>query len=312
LKPKVIITAYAHSSLAQGLEQRGYVVELHEKISHNELLDVIDQYEGMIVSTRINIDKTLLDKANSLKWIGRLGSGMEIIDVAHAKAKNIVCMSSPEGNCSSVGEHCLGLLLSLMHKINSSAIEVTAGKWIREANRGMELGGKTVGIIGLGHTGTSFAKLLSGFGVRVLAHDKYKTGFGAGHVVESTLEALLKHADVISFHLPLNEETHHYANDFFFSRLEKMPYFLNVSRGGVVDTAALISALDQRKIAAAGLDVLENEDLATYSTEEKARLQDLVMRTNVIVTPHIAGSSVEALVKMADHLLRKLDLLSAG
>jgi len=309
LKPKVIITAFAHSSLASGLEQRGYTVDVVEKISYTELSNVIGQYEGMIVSTRINIDKGMIDRAGSLKWIGRLGSGMEIIDVAHALSKNIVCMSSPEGNCAAVGEHCLGILLSLMHNIGNASNQVREGKWIREANRGIELGGKTVGIIGLGHTGSSFAHLLSGFGVRVLAHDKYRTGFGAGHVVEATLEEVVKCADVISFHLPLNEETHHYANDLFFSRLEKKPYFLNVSRGGVVDTDALIRALDQDLVAAAGLDVLENEELTKYSSVEKDRFQDLVMRSNVIITPHIAGSSQEALVKMADHLLRKLDLL---
>lgn len=309
MKPKVIITAYAHSSLIRGLEQRGYTVDVVEKISYAELASVIDPYEGMIVSTRINIDKGMIDKAGSLKWIGRLGSGMEIIDVAHALSKNIVCMSSPEGNCAAVGEHCLGILLSLMHNIGKAGNQVREGKWIREANRGLELGGKTIGIIGLGHTGTSFAKLLSGFGVRVLAHDKYKTGFSAGHVFEASLDEVVEESDVISFHLPLNEETHHYANDFFFSRLRKKPYFLNVSRGGVVDTDALIRALDQDLIAAAGLDVLENEELATYSSLEQERFQDLVMRSNVLVTPHIAGSSHEALVKMAGQLLIKLDFL---
>lgn len=218
-------------------------------------------------------------------------------------------MSSPEGNCAAVGEHCLGILLSLMHNIGNASNQVREGKWIRGANRGTELGGKTVGIIGLGHTGSSFAKLLSGFGVRVLAHDKYKTGFSAGHVVEASLDEVLKESDVISFHLPLNEETHHYANDLFFSTLERRPYFLNVSRGGVVDTDALIGALDQDLIAAAGLDVLENEEFTSYLPVEKERFQDLVTRSNVIITPHIAGSSHEALVKMADQLLRKLDLL---
>lgn len=312
MKPKVIITAFAHPFLAEGLEQRGYAVEVQEKINHAQLLNVIDQYEGMIVSTRINIDKTLLDKANSLKWIGRLGSGMEIIDVEHAATKNIACMSSPEGNCASVGEHCLGLLLCLMHKIGSSSIEVRQGKWNREANRGIELGGKTVGIIGFGHTGSSFARLLSGFGVRVLAHDKYKTGFAAGHVVEASLEEVQAFSDVISFHLPLNEETHHFANELFFTRLEKKPFFLNASRGAVVDTDALVGAIDQQLIAAAGLDVLENEDLACYSAAEEQRFHKLLMHSNVIITPHIAGSSQEALVKMAKHLLIKLDLLIGG
>ena len=307
--PKVMITAPAHPCLKEGLEQRGYQVDALEKISYQELKELIPGYEGLIVASRLPIDKSILAAAKSLKWIGRLGSGMEIIDVEQATAQHIVCMSSPDGNCASVGEHCLGMLLSLLHNISSARDEVREGKWLREANRGFELGGKTVGIIGLGHTGSAFAHLLSPFGVKVLAHDKYRTGFSAGHIIESTLEDIMELADVISFHLPLNEETQHYANDRFFSFLPKRPYLLNASRGGVVDTAALIKALDNGLVAAAGLDVLENEDLASYSAHESEMLQQLVSRRNVIVTPHIAGSSHESLVKLAQSLLKKLDLL---
>jgi D-3-phosphoglycerate dehydrogenase len=307
--PKVMITAPAHPCLREGLEQRGYQVDTLEKITHRELKEMIPGYEGLIVASRIHIDKEILSAAQSLKWIGRLGSGMEIIDVEQATAQQIVCMSSPDGNCESVGEHCLGLLLSLLHNISSSRDEVREGKWLREANRGFELGGKTVGIIGLGHTGSAFAHLLSPFGVRVLAHDKYKTGFSAGHIVESTIDDIKELADVISFHLPLNEETQHYANELFFSSLKKRPYFLNTSRGGVVDTAALVKALDHGLVAAAGLDVLENEDFTSYSDHESEMLQHLLLRRNVMVTPHIAGSSHESLVKLAQSLLKKLDLL---
>ena len=307
--PKVMITAPAHPCLKEGLEQRGYQVDTLEKISYQELKEMIPGYAGLIVASRIQIDKVILAAAKSLKWIGRLGSGMEIIDVDQATAQGIVCMSSPDGNCDSVGEHCLGILLSLMHNISSARDEVREGKWLREANRGFELRGKTVGIIGLGHTGSAFAHLLSPFGVRVLAHDKYKTGFSAGHIVESTIDDIKELADVISFHLPLNEETQHYANEEFFISLKKRPYFLNASRGGVVDTAALLQALDNDLVTAAGLDVLENEDLTSYSAHESALLQQLLRRKNVIVTPHIAGSSHESLVKLAQSLLKKLDLL---
>ena len=307
--PKVMITAPAHPCLKEGLEQRGYLVDTLEKISRQELKEMIPAYEGLIVASRIQIDKEILAAAQSLKWIGRLGSGMEIIDVEQATAQQIICMSSPDGNCASVGEHCLGLLLSLLHNISSSRDEVREGKWVREANRGFELGGKTVGIIGLGHTGSAFAHLLAPFGVTVLAHDKYKTGFSGGHINESALEAIHESADVISFHLPLNAETQHYANEQFFSSLKKRPFFLNASRGGVVDTAALITALDQGLVAAAGLDVLENEDFASYSAHENEMLQQLLRHRNVIVTPHIAGSSHESLAKLAQSLLKKLDLL---
>ena len=307
--PKVMITAHAHPCLKEGLEQRGYLVDTLEKISHQELKEMIPGYEGLIIASRIQIDKSILAAAKSLKWIGRLGSGMEIIDVDQATSQDIVCMSSPDGNCASVGEHCLGMLLSLMHNISSSRDEVREGKWLREVNRGIELGGKTVGIIGLGHTGSAFAHLLSPFGVRVLAHDKYKTGFSVGHIVESTIDTIKESADVISFHLPLNEETQYYANALFFSSLKKRPYFINASRGGVVDTAALLHALDNSLVAAAGLDVLENENLTTYSAQESKMLEHLLSHRNVIVTPHIAGSSQESLVKLAQSLLKKLDLL---
>ena len=307
--PKVMITAYAHPCLKEGLEQRGYQVDTLEKISYQELKALIPGYAGLIVASRIQIDKAMLSEAASLKWIGRLGSGMEIIDVDQATAQGIVCMSSPDGNCDSVGEHCLGLLLSLMHNISSARDEVREGKWLREANRGFELRGRTVGIIGLGHTGSAFAHLLSPFGVRVLAHDKYKKGFSAGHIVESSIDDIKESADVISFHLPLNEETQHYANEQFFLSLRKRPYFLNASRGGVVDAAALLQALDNDLVTAAGLDVLENEDLTSYSAHESALLQQLLGRKNVIVTPHIAGSSHESLVKLSQSLLKKLDLL---
>ena len=308
--PRAMITAFAHPCLKEGLEQRGYQVDILEKISYQELKELIPGYEGLIVASRIPIDKTILAEAQSLKWIGRLGSGMEIIDIDQATAQHVVCMSSPDGNCGSVGEHCLGMLLSLMHNISSSRDEVREGKWLREANRGFELAGKTVGIIGLGHTGSAFAQLLAPFGVRVLAHDKYKTDFSAGHIIESTVDAIRESADVISFHLPLNEETQHYANEQFFSSLKKRPYFLNASRGGVVDTVALVHALDNGLVAAAGLDVLENEDLASYSIQESDMLQQLLGRKNVIVTPHIAGSSHESLARLAQSLLKKLDMMS--
>jgi len=304
-----MITAPAHPCLKEGLEQRGYQVDSFEKITYQELKEMISGYEGLIVASRIQIDKEILAAAQSLKWIGRLGSGMEIIDVDQATTQHIVCMSSPDGNCESVSEHCLGMLLSLLHNICSSRDEVGKGKWLREANRGFELGGKTVGIIGFGHTGTAFANLLSPFGVRVLAHDKYKTGFSGGHIIESTVEAIQELADVISFHLPLNEETQHYANEQFFSSLKKRPYFLNTSRGGVVDTSSLLNALDRGLVTAVGLDVLENEDLASYSAHESKMLQQLLRHRKVVVTPHIAGSSHESLTKLAQSLLKKLDLL---
>lgn len=306
---KVLITAKVHNYLIDRLEEKGYEVSYQPSVTYDEVVAAIPGFMGMIVTTRIKVDKALLDRAGHLQWIGRLGSGMELIDVPYAESKGIHCASSPEGNCDTVGEQALGMLLSLMNNIQKSNLELRQGIWERDGNRGFELNGRTVGIIGYGNTGGAFARKLRGFDVEILAYDKYRTGFSDKYVQEAAMEQLFEKADVVSVHLPLTAETHHLANAAFFKSFKKPVWFINAARGKIVNTDDIVSALEEGTIRGACLDVLENEKLSTYSTAEKERFEKLLHMPNVILTPHIGGYSHEASVKMARIVLEKLHVI---
>ncbi len=305
---KAIITGNSHPHLQEVLKQRGYTVVYAPEITYDELKAQAADITGLILTTRITVDKDLLDACENLKWIGRLGSGMELIDVPYAESKGIKCVSSPEGNRNAVAEHSLGMLLALLNRIVVSSQEVKQFVWKRNANRGTELSGRTVGIIGYGNTGSSFAKLLAPFNVTVLACDKYKTDFAQGFVKEASLEQVCKYSDVISFNVPLTPLTHHMLNRELIHKMEQRPIILNTSRGKVVKLADLMEGLKQGQISGACLDVLENEKLEAFTQEQKEQLAWLTAQDNVIVTPHIAGYSHEAFLKMVTVTLEKLGI----
>jgi D-3-phosphoglycerate dehydrogenase / 2-oxoglutarate reductase len=306
----IIITAKAHTYLIDSFTKKGYEVKYMPEINYEELLEVIADAKGLIVTTRIKIDKKILDTATNLKWIGRLGSGMELIDVPYATLKNITCISSPEGNRNAVAEHAMGLLLAMMNNIIKSAAQVKNNEWIRDENRGTEISGKTIGIIGYGNTGEAFAKILSSFEVTMLGYDKYKKDFGGKQIREAELEQICKYADVISFHVPLSSETENMANDAFFDALKNKPFIINTSRGNVIETAALIKALHQNKISGVALDVIENEKLATLTETQRGQLDFLLNDDRVLITPHIAGYTNEAFYKMSEVIVTKLSTLN--
>lgn len=307
MKHKVLIAAPVHSVLTAGLKDAGYELTIAEDITQARAFDLIEDCSGVITSTRLQLDKELLNRARLLKWIGRMGSGMEVIDVAYAESRGIRCFSSPEGNCNAVAEHALGMLLALTKRIAWSFNEVKEGKWLREENRGEELEGKTIGIIGFGHTGRSFAKKLSGFDMRILAYDKYNSDDFPDYVTNcADLAPIFSSADIISFHVPLQHDTHHYFNSEFLSQMQKPFILLNTSRGTVVDIDVLASALANGRVLGACLDVIEGEPLSKMAAESREKVLQMTKNENVIITPHIAGYSHEALYKMSLVLLHKI------
>lgn len=297
-----------HPMLAERLEQAGHRCTPMQHLHGQELQRALADVEGIVVRSRI-LGAELLSHAPALRVVGRVGSGTENIDKAWCLAHGVEVLNSPEGNRDGVGETCVMLLLALMKTLVRANAQVRQGLWPREQNRGTDLHGKTVGIIGYGHMGSAFAEKLQGFGVRILAHDKYRVGFESTGVAECSLTELLQESDGISLHLPLTAETQHFAGRDFFQRLGKPIWFLNTSRGAVVHTEALLDAVDQGQVIAAGLDVLEYErnDLSGLDPEMEPRVQQrLLQHERILLTPHIAGVTHEGKLKMAQVLADKI------
>ena len=298
-----------HGILEERLTAAGFTCIDASSWSFEKCCEELNAAEGIVIRSRFPMDEALLRFAPGLKFIARSGAGMENIDEAYCRDRNIELFNAPEGNRNAVGEHALGMLLSLMNKIGVSHNQVRAGKWDRDGNRGIELDGKTVGIIGYGNNGAAFAGKLRGFDVKVLAYDKYKSGYGDDFVIEATLEAVIRKSDVISFHIPQNSETIHFANEEFFDGLGKPVFLLNLSRGKIVETRALIRALESGNVLGAGLDVNEFEK-ASFETffegEMPEELNYLLRSDNVILTPHIGGWTHESYFKLSNVLADKI------
>jgi D-3-phosphoglycerate dehydrogenase len=306
-KPSVLITAReVHPLIPLRLKEMGFDVMEMPEPAEEELLQAITNITGIIFTTYTRIDKSLLDKATRLKFIGRVGSGLENVDLEYAEKKGIAVFSSPEGNANAVGEHTLGLLLNLMNHICKANSELQRGIWQREANRGQELDGKVVGIVGYGHTGSAFARKLRGFDCVVLAYDKYKSGFGNNQVQESNIATIVEKADIISFHVPYSEETHHLMNESFFSSLKRQPFILHTCRGAVMDTVAALSALENKLISGLGIDVFEDEPFTMAKNVSEEVYWKLLRHDRVVATPHIAGWTAESKLKLATILMDKI------
>ena len=305
---KVLITDYVHQLLIENLEKSGFEVTYLPDIELNGVKEIIKDYSTIVINTKTKMDKDMIDKAISLKLIVRLGSGLDIIDLEYAETKGIIVENTPEGNRNAVAEHALGLLLSLMNNIVVSNCEVKNLQWKREINRGTELEGKTIGIIGFGNTGSSFAKKLQGFDMKVLVYDKYKQRFGEKfrYLEETKMDQLFEECDILSLHIPLTDETKYLVDSAFINRFKKKIYLINTSRGKIVKIQDILKALSLGKIKGAALDVLENEKPFTYSKEEEKLYKTLFSMKNVIVTPHIAGWTFESKEKIAKYTFNKI------
>ena len=306
---KVLFIDTVHPALANRLTQNGFNCIDGTTLSRSDILQQVGEMEGVVIRSKFKIDHSFLDAAQSLKFIARSGAGLENINLEATQKKGIVVFNSPEGNRDAVGEQATGMLLSLFNHLNRADHEVRNGVWKREENRGIELKGKTVGIIGYGNMGSAFAQRLQGFECRVVAYDKYKTHTDSPYAELVSLQHLMRYSDVVSFHVPLTEETHYYFNNGFVNSMDKPFYLINTARGKVVNTDHLVQGLKSGKVLGAALDVLEYET-SSFETLSSADLpepfQYLIESDQVILSPHVAGWTVESYEKLATFLADKI------
>jgi D-3-phosphoglycerate dehydrogenase len=314
-KGKVVFIDTAHPVLMEDLSAFGFQCDYFEGYGREDYIKIIPDYCGIIIRGKFKLDKDFLAVASNMKFIGRVGAGMENIDVEFAASRGIACLNAPEGNRDAVGEHTLGMLLMLMNRLRIADREVRKGIWIREGNRGTEIGGKTVGIIGYGNMGSAFAQRLKGFDARVIAYDKYKFGYSDVFVEETDMDTIFRESDILSLHVPLTDETMFLVNQDYIQRFKKNIYIINTARGKILKTADLVSHMKTGKIIGACLDVLEYEKMSFEGIDQEHLPEEfkyLIQSDRVVLSPHIAGWTHESNYKLAKVIAEKVKVLFVG
>lgn len=304
MKNTILIVDDIHPIFMEKVEALGYHCDYRPLIKPDEALQILGDYEGLVMRSKFKLNRQYIDAGKNLRFVCRAGAGMDNIDEAYTAEKGITLINAPEGNMDAVGEHAVGLLLALMNNFNVADAQIRAGSWKREANRGYELKGKTVGIVGYGFMGHSFARKLSGFEVNVIAYDKYKTGFSDQYAREVSMEEIVKHSDVLSLHIPLTPETTGLVNEEYLFHFKKPIFLINTARGKAVQTRAVLNAIKQGKVLGAGLDVLEIEKFPTLAEQEW--FDELRKSGKVILTPHVAGWTFDSYRKISEVMAAKL------
>ncbi len=304
LTSRLLIVDDIHPVFAEKLTAKNIAFDYLPTIGKEEALRIIPQYTGLVIRSKFKVDAAFMDAAPRLSFIARGGAGMDNIDDAHALKNGITLINAPEGNRNAVGEHMVGMLLSLMNNLQRANIEVKNGLWRREENRGLELAGRTVALIGYGNNGGAMARKLAGFDVNVIAYDKYKTGFSDNYAAEASMEEVVDQADVLSLHIPLTAASHGMVDATYLSRFRKPIFFLNGARGEIVQIPAILDALNEGQVMGAAFDVLPVEKFPAL--KEQPWFEPLITHERVICSPHVAGWSVESYYKIADVLVEKV------
>ena len=310
---KVLFIDSTHKVLMEGLEKLGYQCDFFPSFVYEDYLRIIGDYQGIIIRSKIILDKEILLQAKQAKFIGRVGAGMENIDIEFAEKQGISCLNSPEGNRDAVAEHALGMILALRNHLLRVNTQVRQGIWLREENRGFEMKGKTLAIIGYGNMGKAFAQRLSGLQMKVIAYDKYKNDFSDEYVAQVDLSQVFQQADLVSFHVPLTQETHYMFDKTWIGQMQNPFYLINTARGPVVNTAHLLEAIEQQKVLGAALDVLEYEGLSfeqLQSDKLPQTYKQLLESDKVILSPHIAGWTMESNIKLSSFIVEKVKALN--